>query len=245
MAAETEDFASWLAQAEIPESRLTPQVEAVLQAVHHFRHEQGSDYYSTRLLGHFLLHCHSGLKVAQIARLVGISRPTASEQQGLSSKQVIQQTHHRLKGRPYGKLLPRFAGPIAGFLHSHPDASRADLLAFIDSTFGVKVSRIAVYKFLKKYGLDHQAQPQTPVPPPGSALPPDPPQPTGPAGFKPALALPPQLPPAPGPVLPLPAVPAEHTPRILLPGPELIPLLAPPPAPPFSSGGPSSPAPSC
>ena len=111
MAAATEDYASWLAQAEVPQSRLTPQVEALLRAVWHFRQEQGSDYYSTRLLGHFLLHCHSGLKVAQIARLVGISRPTASEQQGLSSKQFIQQAHHRLKGRPYGKLLPRFAGP--------------------------------------------------------------------------------------------------------------------------------------
>src|SRR3954468_10229446 len=169
MAAATEDFASWLAQADIPQSRLTAEVEAVLRAVWHFRQEQGSDYYSTRLLGHFLLHCHSGLKVAQVARLVGISRPTASGQQGLSSKQVVQQAHHRLKGRPYGKLLPRFAGPIAAFLHAHPDASRAGLLAFIQRTFGVKVSRIAVYKFLKKYGLDRKAQPD---PPGRSARPP-------------------------------------------------------------------------
>src|SRR3954449_2787472 len=169
MAAAREDFASWLAQAEIPLSRQTPQVEAVLRAVWHFRQEQGNDYYSTRLLSHFLLHCECGLKVAQIARLVGISRPTASEQQGLSSKQVVQQAHHRLKGRPYGKLLPRFAGPIAAFLHSHPDASRADLLVFIQRTFGVKVSRIAVYKFLKKYGLDRKAQPD---PPGRSARPP-------------------------------------------------------------------------
>jgi transposase len=173
MAAATEDFASWLAQAEIPQSRLTPQVEAVLRAVWHFRQEQGSDYYSTRLLSHFLLHCDSGLKVAQVARLVGVSRPTASEQQGLSSKQVIQQAHHRLKGRPYGKLLPRFAGPIAAFLHARPDASRKDLLGFIAATFGVKVSRIALYKFLKKYGLDHVPAPAAatraaPLPPGGT-----------------------------------------------------------------------------
>jgi len=109
MAAATEDFASWLAQAEIPQQRLTPQVQAVLQAVFEFRQQQGSDYFSNRLLSHFLLHCHTGLKVACVARLVGISRPTASKQQGMSSKQVIQQAHHRLDGRPYGKLLPRFA----------------------------------------------------------------------------------------------------------------------------------------
>jgi hypothetical protein len=240
MAAATEDFASWLAQAEIPRSRLTPQVEAVLRAVFAFRQRQGSDYYSTRLLSHFLLHCDSGLKVAQIARLVGISRPTASEQQALSSKQVVQQAHHRLKGRPYGKLLPRFAGPIAAFLHAHPDASRADLLAFIHRTFAVTVSRIALYKFLKKYGLDQSAPPQPPVPAAGS---PAPPQPTVPPGAKPASALPPQSPPETAPALALPAPLAEHTPQILLPSPSLTAVLA--PAPPFSSGGRSTPAPSC
>jgi transposase len=216
MAAATEDFASWLAQAEIPQSRLTPQVEAVLRAVWHFRQEQGSDYYSTRLLSHFLLHCDSGLKVAQVARLVGVSRPTASEQQGLSSKQVIQQAHHRLKGRPYGKLLPRFAGPIAAFLHARPDASRKDLLGFIAATFGVKVSRIALYKFLKKYGLDH---------------------PWAPAAAQPA-----------GPLVPADASAGQATPPLALPpapakGPALVPLPAQPP--PFSSGGRSTPAPSC
>src|SRR5215207_1817920 len=177
MAVATEDFTTWLAQAEIPQQRLTPEVQSLLQAVFRFRQEQGADYFSTRLLSHFLLHCHSGLKVAQLARLLGISRPTASAQQRLSSKQVVQQAHHRLNGRPYGKLLPRFAGPLAGFLLGHPEASRADLLGFIQRTFGVAVSRIAVYKFLKKYGLDHLTQPEphqpAPGPPPPPSLPPE------------------------------------------------------------------------
>jgi hypothetical protein len=213
----TADFASWLEQADIPQGRLTAEVVALLRAAFRFRQQQGTDYFSTRLLGHFLLHADTGLKVAQIARLLGISRPTASHQQGLSSRQAIQQAHHRLDGRPYGKLLPRFAGPIAGFLHAHPDASRADLLAFIESTFDVSVSRIALYKFLKKYGLDHRAgvgQPQAgadPPPAPASAQP-QAPRPAGPA------------------------------PPILLPGPGLVPVPAPPP---FSSGEPSTPAPSC
>jgi transposase len=158
-------FSDWLAQAHIPEERLTPDQRAVLLAAFTFRQEQGDDYYSTRILSHFLLHASTGLKVAQIARLLGLSRPTASRQQGLSSKQTVQQAHHRMDGRPYGKLLPRFAGPIAGFLCAHPDASRADLLDFIDDTFGVRVSRIALYKFLKKFGLD-QIPPVSPVPAP-------------------------------------------------------------------------------
>jgi hypothetical protein len=90
------------------------------------------------LLSHFLLHCGCGIPVAQIARLLALSRPTASRQQGLASKEVIQSAHHRMAGRPHGKLLPRYAGPIAEFVLSHPDATRFDTLAFIERTWGVR-----------------------------------------------------------------------------------------------------------
>jgi hypothetical protein len=167
---DTEDtFSAWLAQAQIAEARLTPQQLALLQAAFRFRHAQGNDYYSTRLLSHFLLHCDCGLKVAALARLLGLSRPTASRQQGLSAKEAICQAHHRLDGRPYGKLLPRYAGPVAQFLFHHADASRADLIDFIDRTFGVRVSRVALGKFLKKFGLDataRAARPSNPAPAP-------------------------------------------------------------------------------
>lgn len=162
MAEVTADFASWLAQADVPQSRLTPEVVALLRAAFHFRQHQGTDYFSTRLLGHFLLHAGTGLKLAQLARLLGISRPTASRQHNLSSKQAIQQAHHRLDGRPYGKLLPRYAGAIATFLVKSPAASRAELIDFVFDTFGVRVSRIALYKFMKKYGLDQIRSPATP-----------------------------------------------------------------------------------
>src|SRR5579872_4257187 len=168
--ADTQDtFFTWLAHAQLAEARLTPEQLALLQAAFRFRQAQGSDYYSTRVLSHFLLHCNCGLKVAAIARLLGLSRPTASRQQGLSAKEAIRQAHHRLDGRPYGKLLPRYAGPIAQFLFHHADASRADLIDFIDRTFGVRVSRVALGKFLKKFGLDSAtvaAQPSNPAPAP-------------------------------------------------------------------------------
>jgi transposase len=164
-------FSAWLAQAQVSESRLTPDQRGVLLAVYHFRQQQGDDSYSTRLLTHFLLHCHSGLKVAALARLLGVSRPTASRQQGMSSKQAVQQAHHRMDGRPYGKLLPRYAGAILEFRLTHPDASRADLIDFIDARFGVHVSRIALYHFLKKFGLDRiPATPVPPAPPPGDPV---------------------------------------------------------------------------
>jgi transposase len=169
MASTDRTFTQWLTHASIAVDRLTAAQEAVLQAAFRFRQQVGTDYYSTRLLSHFLLHCGAGLQVAQIARLLSISRPTASRQQGLSSKETVQQAHHRMDGRPYGKLLPRYAGSIAEFLCRRPEATRADLIDFVDETFGVRVSRIALYKFLKKFGLDRvgaaasAATPSTPA----------------------------------------------------------------------------------
>lgn len=164
-----DSFSAWLAQAEIDEVRLTPAQLALLQAAFRFRQSQGSDSYSTRFLSHFLLHCNSGLKIAALARLLGLSRPTASRQQGLSAKEAICQAHHRLEGRPHGKLLPRYAGPMAQFLFQHPNASRVELIDFIEQTFGVHVSRVALCKFLKKFGLDAAtvaARASTPAPAP-------------------------------------------------------------------------------
>src|ERR1700722_13588117 len=133
-------FSQWLSQAQIVEGRLSIEQRGLLQFAFAFRQHCGGDYYSTRLLSHFLLHCGSGLKVAQIARLVGISRPTASHQQGVSSKEAIQAAQHRMAGRPHGKLLPRYAGPIAEFMLTHPAATRYDILDFLDPTWSVRVS---------------------------------------------------------------------------------------------------------
>lgn len=160
--------ASWLAQAQIAEQRLTAEQRGLLQAAFAFRQRCGDDYYSNRLLSHFLLHCDSGLKVAQIARLVGISRPTASHQQGVSSKEAIQTAHHRLAGRPHGKLLPRYAGPIAEFILTHTDATRYDILDFIASTWGVRVSTVALHHFCKKFGLDRATRAEATTPRPSA-----------------------------------------------------------------------------
>ena len=171
MAAPDATYAQWLAQAQLIAERLTPQQHGLLQAAFAFRQRCGPDYYSNRLLSHFLLHCDAGLKVAQIARLVGVSRPTASHQQGVSSKQAIQAAHHRMAGRPHGKLLPRYAGPIAEFILTHPDATRYDTLDFIERTWGVRVSTVALYHFGKKFGLDRATRAEATAPRPSAGRP--------------------------------------------------------------------------
>jgi hypothetical protein len=237
-----EDYVAWLEQADIPAQRRTPQLDVLLEAVFRFRQQQGNDYYSTRLLSHFLLHCDCGLKVAQIARLVGIARPTASKQQGMSSKAAIRQAHHRMAGRSHGKLLPRYAGPIAAFLLGHPKASQAELIEFVAQTFGERVSRIALYKFLKKYGLNHVA---------GPAQPPVPANPAVDISTDPPLESPTATPVA-STMAPTPAVlPVPLLASTLVPTPtpviELARAINPsqPSAPPFSSGGRNLPGPSC
>jgi transposase len=170
-------YAQWLSQAQIAEARLTAEQRGLLQAAFAFRQHCGDDYYSNRLLSHFLLHCAAGLKVAQIARLTGFSRPTASRQQSSSSKEAIQAAHHRLAGRPHGKLLPRYAGPIAEFLLTHPDATRYDTLDFIERTWGVRVSTVALHHFAKKFGLDRAARAAATAPRPSAGRTPGAPRP--------------------------------------------------------------------
>ena len=237
MAATDQAFAAWLTQAAVSEARLTAEQRGVLRAAFAFRQQCGGDYYSTRLLSHFLLNADCGLKVAVIARLVGIDRTTASRQQGVSSKQAIQAAQHRLAGRPHGKLLPRFAGPILEYMVTHPDATRYDVLEFIERTWNVQVSTVALFHFCKKFGLDAatraapataagtSATTSTPIPAPTSA-----PTPTAPATNAaadasaskptPTAVGPARLTLAAEPILPIQIVPGQPVPE---------------PAPPFST----------
>jgi hypothetical protein len=187
-------YAQWLSAAQIAQERLTPEQRGVLQAAFAFRQRCGDDYYSKRLLSHFLLHCDARLKVAQIARLVGVSRPTASQHQGVSSKEAVQAAHHRLAGRPHGKLLPRYAGPIAEFILIHADATRYDLIDFIERTWQVRVSTVALHHFCKKFGLDRatraaatarpaRLEPLPAAPRPVATVPPSQPVPLPPPPF--------------------------------------------------------------
>jgi hypothetical protein len=244
-----ETLQGWLGQAGISQERLSAQQLAVLNAAFRFRQQQGPDYYSSRLLGHFLLHGDTGLKVAAIARLLGISRPTASAQQGIPSKDVIRSAAHRMAGRPYGKLLPRHAGPVAQYLLGHPEATRIDLLQFLKDTFSVSVSRVALHKFLKKYGLEQIGRPTS------APLPSGEPQDSTAAGQTPSAPLAdsaatggqPLIEGSPGvrgDLLPLAdSADTPGQPLILLPTPRIEPAALPPP--PFSSDGRSTPEPSC
>ena len=166
MAKDGESFDQWIDQAKIPLRLRSPNHLTVLRAAFGFLQQAGSDYASKRIIAHFLLNCQLGWKIAHVARLVGVTRPTASRQNQLSSRQVVREIQHRLSGRPYGKLLPRYAGPIAQFLVTHKNATRDDLLDFMEATWNIRVSLTSLHNFLKKYGLDRPSLNQTLPPQP-------------------------------------------------------------------------------
>ena len=114
-------FGLWLSQARIAEQRLTAEQRGRLPAAFAFRQRCGADYCSSRVLSHCLRHCHSRLKVAQRARWVGFSRPTAAHQQGVSSQEAIQAAHHRLAGRAARQTAAALCRPHR---RVHPDPSR-------------------------------------------------------------------------------------------------------------------------
>ena len=73
-----------------------------------------------------------------------------------------------MAGRPHGKLLPRYAGPIAEFILTHPGATRYDILDFIERTWSVRVSTVALHHFCKKFGLDRATRAEATAPRPSA-----------------------------------------------------------------------------
>ena len=157
MSTEGLSFEAWLEQAGLERKRLSAHQLAVLEAAFRFLERGGHDYASRRIVEHFLLHAEIGLKVAQIARLVGLDRCTSSRHRPCSSSQVVEAIHNRQAGKFPGKLLPRYAGPVAQFLVEHPTATRDEVLDFLEQGWQIRPGYRALDNFLRKYGLDRRS----------------------------------------------------------------------------------------
>jgi hypothetical protein len=174
MSGEGVSFGAWLEKAQLRRERLNTDQIAVLQAAFRFLERGKHDYASRRMVEHFLLHAEVGLKVAQVARLVGFDRCTSSRHRPCSSSRVVESIHNRQAGKFPGKLLPRYAGPVAQFLLEHPKATRNEVLDFLEHRWQIRPGYRALDNFLRKYGLDRSSF-QEPSPAVASA--PDPPAP--------------------------------------------------------------------
>lgn len=170
MSKEGLSFEAWLEKARLRRERLNDRQLAVLEAAFRVLEDGGHDYASRRLVEHLLLHAGVGLKVAQVARLVDMDRCTCSRHRPCSSSQVVQAIHNRQAGKFPGKLLPRYAGPVAQFLLEHPQATRDEVIDFLERRWQIRPGYRALDNFLRKYGLDRRtlhapASADTPAPP--------------------------------------------------------------------------------
>jgi hypothetical protein len=156
MSTEGLSFEAWLERAGLRRERLNGRQLAVLEAAFRFLEHGEHDYASRRLVEHFLLHADVGLKVAQIARLAKLDRCTSSRHRRCSSSEVTQSIQNRLAGKFPGKLLPRYAGPVAQFLVEHPRATRDEVRDFLEQRWQIRPGYRALDNFLRKYGLDRK-----------------------------------------------------------------------------------------
>lgn len=171
MSKEGLSFEGWLERARLQRERLNAHQISVLEAAFRFLEHGGHDYASRRLVEHFLLHSELGFKVAQVARLVGLDRCTSSRHRPCSSSQVVQAIHNRQAGKFPGKLLPRYAGPVAQYLLEHPKATRDEVLGFLERRWQIRPGYRALDNFLRKYGLDRRSFNDSASPAPPDAVP--------------------------------------------------------------------------
>lgn len=105
-----------------------------------------------RVVGYVLAHSGMQLGSTLIGALVGVSDRAIRYTQALCPAELAEQL-----GRPRThrapKLGPEHAGPLAGYLVTHPRARAADILAFIQSRFGVSMDRMTLHRYIVRYGL--------------------------------------------------------------------------------------------
>jgi hypothetical protein len=105
-----------------------------------------------RVVGYVLAHSGMHLGSTLIGALVGVSDRAIRYTQACSAAELAEQL-----GRPRThrapKLGPEHAGPLASYLVTHPRARAADILAFIQSRFGVSMDRTTLHRYIVRYGL--------------------------------------------------------------------------------------------
>ena len=106
-----------------------------------------------RLVAYWLSHCGLDLSSKVVGAVVGTTDRAVREGRRLPPEKLWQ----RLKKAPRGHRRPKLSrgqvGPIAKYLAEHKRCSVAELLAFIQETFGVVMDRLTLRRFLERYGL--------------------------------------------------------------------------------------------
>jgi hypothetical protein len=106
-----------------------------------------------RLVAYLLSHCDLGLTSLVIGAAVGTTDRAVRKGRELPPEEFWQRMQNARRGHKPAKLDREQVGPVAKYLAEHKRCSVAELLSYIDKTFGVRMDRLTLRRFLKRYGL--------------------------------------------------------------------------------------------
>jgi len=146
-------FAQWLSQAQIAEHRLTAEQRGLLLSAFAFRHTAATIIIPAVCS---VISCSTATPDSKSPRSLAWSASAGRRHR--INRRLVQGSGPGgapPHGRPaHGKLTAALSGPIAEFILTHADATRYDVLDFIERTWGFRVSTVALHHFCKKFGLD-------------------------------------------------------------------------------------------
>ncbi len=106
-----------------------------------------------RMVAYLLSHCGLELSSMTIGAVVGTTDRAVRKGRAYSPREFWQRLQKARRGHAPPKLRREQVGPVAKFLAEHKQCSVAELLGFIQKTFGVEMDRLTLRRFLKRYGL--------------------------------------------------------------------------------------------
>jgi transposase len=106
-----------------------------------------------RMVSYLLSHSGLGLSSAVIGAVVGTTDRAVRKGRQVAPKEFWKKLQKARRGHPPPKLRREQVGPVAKYLSEHPGCSVAEVLGFIRQSLGVKMDRLTLRRFLKRYGL--------------------------------------------------------------------------------------------
>jgi transposase len=162
----------WAAKSGVDLAKLDAWQKAVVLAALTFLGFSGALPALRRLVAYLLSHCGLGLSSTVISAVVGTTDRAVRKGRQVPPRQFCQQLRQPRRGHRAPKLRQEQVGPVAKFLAEHRRCSVAEVLDFLQRTFGVQMDRLTLRRFLQRYGLGCLREDSVVHPPLFSAAPP-------------------------------------------------------------------------
>lgn len=148
-----ERLAEWSESRGVDLSGLDVGQRAVVVAALTFLGFAGQVTALRRMVAYLLSHCGMGLSSTVIGAVVGTTDRAVRKSRQSPPREFWQRLRRARRGHPAPKLRPEQVGPVARYLSQNKHCSVAELLDFIHKSFGVRMKRHALRRFLERYGL--------------------------------------------------------------------------------------------